>query len=164
VVPVPQTIAVLGAPGTGPGELAAALNRQAAWASGALHAVALDAGTDIPHSLPDAVSILRGATLTLLMGLDLPCTAVEQGLREAFDRRLRTVLSEASVRYHVVYGNGPQRLQNALLAIGSIANEEHPQSASGNFSPEHATLRAWYCEKCGDPECEHRLFSALVGR
>ena len=163
-MPVPQTIAVLGAPGTGPGELAAALNRQAAWASGALHAVALDASTDTPHILPDAASILRGATLTLLMGLDLPCAAVEQGLREAFDNRLRTVLSEASVRYHVVYGNGPQRLENALLAIGSIANEAHPESASGTFNPKPAALRAWYCEKCSDPECEHRLFSALMGR
>ena len=25
-------------------------------------------------------------------------------------------------------------------------------------------LRAWDCEKCSDPECEHRLFSALASR
>lgn len=25
-------------------------------------------------------------------------------------------------------------------------------------------LHAWDCEKCSDPDCEHRLFSALSGR
>lgn len=164
MVRVPQTIAVLGAPGTGPCELAAAINRQAPWASGALYAIAPDVGADRPQTLSDATRILQGAALTLLMGLDLPCTAAEQGLRETFDSRLRAALSAASVRYHVVYGSGPQRLENALLAIKSIAQSTHTESTSGIFSSKPAALRAWHCEKCSDPECEHRLFSALVGR
>ena len=164
MVRVPQTIAVLGAPGTGPGELAAAINRQATGASGALCAIAPDVDADRPQTLSDATHILQGAALTLLMGLDLPCTAAEQGLRETFDRRLRAALSAASVRYHVVYGRGPQRLESALRAIGSIAESTHPESASAGLHPKSAAMRAWFCETCSDPECEHRLFTALAGR
>ena len=31
-------------------------------------------------------------------------------------------------------------------------------------APLAMRLRAWDCEKCSDPECEHRLFTSLVAQ
>jgi len=107
---------------------------------------------------------LDSAAITLLMGLDLPCAAPEQARREAFDTHLRAFLADAAVRYHVVYGQGPERLENALSAINSIAKKHYAISASESFDAKPMRLRAWDCEKCSDPECEHRLFNALTGR
>lgn len=108
------------------------------------------------------------ATLTLLMGLDLPCPPDQQPAREAADARLRAALVRAGRAYRVVYGHGERRTENALQAIKSIAVSAYGTSARGTFdsdsSAKSARLRAWNCEKCSDPECEHRLFTALTGR
>jgi nicotinamide riboside kinase len=91
--------------------------------------------------------------LTLLTGLDLPWVA--DGLqrdgphvREPVDAMVRAALTKAGVAYKVIYGHGDQRLQQALQAIQAP-------------SPRGAGSWRWPCEKCSDPECEHRLFSGL---
>ncbi|MBX9833180.1 MAG: hypothetical protein K2X78_09065, partial [Burkholderiaceae bacterium] len=70
--------------------------------------------------------------------------------------------------YRVVYGHGERRIENALRAIKNVAIGAYGTSARGTFdsdsSAKSARLRAWNCEKCSDPECEHRLFTALTGR
>ena len=108
------------------------------------------------------------ATLTLLMGLDLPYPPDQQPAREAADARLRAALVRAGRAYRVVYGHGERRIENALKAIKSVAISAYGTSARGTFdsdsSAKSARLRAWNCEKCSDPECEHRLFTALTGR
>lgn len=93
--------------------------------------------------------------LTLVTGLDLPWVA--DGLqrdgphvREPVDARLRAALARAGVAYRVIYGSGDQRLKQALAAIEGSAARPH---AGGAWR--------WTCDKCSDPECEHRLFSAL---
>lgn len=104
--------------------------------------------------------------LTLVTALDLPWVA--DGLqrdgphvREPIDALLRAALQRANIPYQVVYGQGIDRLQNAIIAINSIANNRIPdcrkkQKISSN------SLRNWTCEKCSDPDCEHALFSQLV--
>jgi nicotinamide riboside kinase len=99
---------------------------------------------------------LRGYDRVLLTGLDLPW--VPDGLhrvqstRDAVDAQLRELLAREAIAYRVVYGLGPQRLASALAAIDTQLAPELPE---GN-------RRAWTCEKCSDPQCEHQLFTRLV--
>ncbi|MGE0499188.1 MAG: AAA family ATPase [Ramlibacter sp.] len=97
--------------------------------------------------------------LTLLTGLDLPWVA--DGLqrdgphvREPVDARVRAALQRSGVAYRMVYGQGAQRLTNAVLALNA---------RTGELDPARAQLqsRPWTCDKCSDPDCEHRLFSRL---
>lgn len=114
---------------------------------------------------PQALAAQRSLGLTLLMGLDLPW--VGDGLfrdsptvREHTDALLRRELLAAGLPFQTIYGQGPLRLQSALRAVGRALGTE--------LLPEDAPLRdrpgAWQCEACSDPECEHRLFSALLAR
>jgi nicotinamide riboside kinase len=100
----------------------------------------------------------RSYDLTLLTGLDLPWVA--DGLqrdgahvREPVDALIRAALARAQVPYRLVYGSGKERLVNALAAMGESAPAGSPTRPW-----------TWSCEKCSDPECEHRLFTALLGK
>jgi HTH-type transcriptional repressor of NAD biosynthesis genes len=100
----------------------------------------------------------RAFDLTLVTGLDLPWVA--DGLqrdgvamRTRVDRRLRAVLQQSGIGFSAVYGRGEARTQNALQAI-AYARGTRPAAAAGSWR--------WRCEKCSDPQCEHRLFSALL--
>lgn len=160
----PTLVVLLGAPGTGAQALAAALQE---------------------HLPPGAVRILWSHDLgglhspgqadatrhVLLMGLDLPCPARDRPEQEAADARLRTDLAQREMGYQVVYGHGDQRLANALNAIKNMAPDASLWTTGSTSAPTPAArpartarLRAWNCEKCSDPECEHRLFTALTGR
>ena len=136
----PPLVALLGAPGTGAEALAEALRQRVA-----PNALQITACANAPQD----------ATLVLLMGLDQP----EQ---EAADARLRTALAQQGWAYRVIYGQGARRIENALKAIRTIAASAYPPSAEGTFDSETARQRAWHCEKCSDPECEHRLFTGLL--
>lgn len=162
-VPSPPTIVLLGAPGTGAQALSEALH--AHLAPGSAHLVCNPALDTLPAT--GAVD----ASQILLMGLDLPCPASERAAQEAADACLRAHLAQTGYGYRVVYGHGEQRIANALNAIKNIAINAYTSSARGIFYSESgasprrtARLRAWNCEKCSDPECEHRLFTALTGR
>ncbi|MDB5871970.1 MAG: hypothetical protein JWQ07_1412 [Ramlibacter sp.] len=104
----------------------------------------------------------RGYDVTLLTGLDLPWVA--DGLqrdgphvREPVDALVRAALEKAGVPYRVVYGQGAERLQGALAAIDAIAcNQAQPQRDAAPW--------VWTCDKCSDPDCEHRLFTGLLRR
>jgi len=109
------------------------------------------------HSLLKfAVERQRSYDVTLVTGLDIPWVA--DGLqrdgphvRDPVDAQVRTLLDRNSIAYRVVYGTGDERMRNALAAIdASLA----PRSAVRDW--------VWQCDKCSDPECEHRLFSRLV--
>lgn len=104
----------------------------------------------------------RRYNVTLLTGLDLPWIA--DGLqrdgphvREPVDALLRSSLARAGVAFHVVYGRGPERLAHALAALpgGRV------QAAPGEAARREARAWTWVCQKCGDAQCEHRLFTGL---
>ena len=104
----------------------------------------------------------RGYDATLLTGLDLPWVA--DGLqrdgphaREPVDRLVREALARAGVHYQVVYGSGPARLAGALDALARLG----VAGAAVGRSVARGKPWVWNCEKCSDPDCEHRLFSRL---
>lgn len=107
-----------------------------------------------------ALARQRQYDLTLVTGLDLPCVAdslqrVGPQVREPVDALVRKALADAAVAYRVVYGQGGERVANALAAIGSVASASQQAAASRRWQ--------WNCETCGDPQCEHRLFTAARG-
>jgi nicotinamide riboside kinase len=114
---------------------------------------------------PAAIAAQRGVQLTLLMGLDLPWRSDEffrdsPAVREATDALLRRELQAAGIGFQTIYGQGTQRLQAALGAIGTALGRP--------LLPDDPLLREgtgrWQCEACSDPDCEHRLFRALLAR
>ncbi|MDO9114916.1 MAG: hypothetical protein Q7U63_14125 [Polaromonas sp.] len=168
--PALRHIALLGAAGSGKtrlaGELMAALDSR-------------------PTPQPDLLSILiadnpplatvrqaRAGALTgprdfgfhqvLLMGLDLPAPAGVVATQEAVDQQLRLTLANAEVPYTVVYGQGPQRLAQALGALQGLLADGKP-SAPAAGGREHRPW-VWACDTCSDPGCERRLLSDLLER
>ena len=102
----------------------------------------------------------RGYDLTLLTGLDMPWVA--DGLqrdgphvRPGVDRLVRHALEQAGIAYHVVHGQGGERLARALAVIEHAGLQPSP----GRRTPNEWT---WTCAHCGNARCEHRLFTELV--
>lgn len=125
-------IAVVGAPATGKTALANALG---------LHFDTLEV-SDAPS--PDTLDTGRYDRV-LLMGLDRPGITPAQ---QANDAALRAQLAATGVPFGVVYGRDErERLRAALRLI----------------EPQDGPAPRWtgICEKCADPECEFRLFTAL---
>lgn len=107
---------------------------------------------------------------TLLTGLDLPWVA--DGLqrdgpqvRGPVDTLVRQTLERAGIAYRVVYGQGHQRLNNALLALGLAGEDEAARMTRDNaqFAINEGRT-AWQCNECSDPECEHKLFTGLLAK
>lgn len=123
--------------------------------------VAIYAGMLFPDGelLRFALQRQRGYDATLVTGLDLPWVA--DGLqrdasqpREQVDGIVRSLLQDARIPFQVVYGDGPQRLQSALAALASsgVLPMERERTAQAQRP------WVWLCDKCSDPDCEHRLF------
>jgi hypothetical protein len=93
---------------------------------------------------------VASSTLTLLL------SSPDQA---AWDAQCRAQLAEQS--FQVLYGrNAGERLLAALRAIHTALPGVLLEPPAGR--PQRPQrLRAWACEKCSDPECEHRLFTAL---
>jgi nicotinamide riboside kinase len=114
---------------------------------------------------PAALAQQRTYDFTLLMGLDLPWVADglfrdSPAVREATDAVLRRELQDAGIPFQTVYGQGQARLQQALRCIGNALGQT--LVASDPAWPQGR--RPWNCEKCSDPDCEHRLFTQLIAR
>jgi HTH-type transcriptional regulator, transcriptional repressor of NAD biosynthesis genes len=110
-----------------------------------------------------AIEQQRRYNLTLLMGLDLPW--VPDGLfrdgpalRAATDTVLRRELQAAGIPFQTLYGPLALREQQALRAIGGAL--QRPLTAQDTAWEQGR--RPWNCEKCSDPDCEHRLFTQLL--
>lgn len=115
---------------------------------------------------PWALERLRACGLTLLMGLDLPWT--DDGLhragpqaRQEQDAMLRQALAEGGIDWRVVYGRGASRADSALSAVAAVAPWVGSQAPSAQELGRWQRLRA-SCEKCGDAQCEHRLFTDRI--
>lgn len=163
---MPARIAVVGAPGTGKTtlsqELAGRLRTRG-------HRVAvLTPGRPVEHASTEAEIVIedglqgqRNSDLTLLMGLDLSAPGedpVKARGRQAQDANLRDALRQAGISWRVVYGQGPQRVQQALDAVGAALPQVWTATAREEDIGRWSRLRA-SCEKCGDAACEHRLFT-----
>jgi hypothetical protein len=99
---------------------------------------------------PQDRSALADLDLVLLLGLELHGSPQ---LRHA-DQTLRTALNQSAIPYAPVHGNAAARLDSALQAI-------HYALGTPRATPRASPWK-WACEKCSDPDCEHRLFSDLL--
>ena len=126
---------------------------------------------------PAALTYQRSFDLTLITGLDMPWQADGiqrdgEHVRAPVDTLLRQLLLSASITFEVIYGQGEERLTNALLALQR--HNHPPQDTINSIAPRADSMPAtdskrskkwqWNCEKCSDPDCEHRLFSDLAQR
>ena len=109
-----------------------------------------------------------GHDLALVMGLDVPsgesgASEVDAQVRARIDTDLRQTLLDTGQDFRVIYGQGLARLNQALIALGLPAQDKAtwPERASLQFAL-NAGRTPWSCEKCSDPDCEHRLFSRLL--
>ena len=120
-----------------------------------------------------ALAHQRRYHVTLLTGLDVPWVA--DGLqrdgphvREPVDALVRAALTRGGVAFHTVYGQGAARLEHAAsvvsVATESVANKQENTRTYGRFDSKNSLNWSWPCDKCSDPDCEHRLFSDLLGR
>lgn len=118
------------------------------------------------HLVPQALSWQRRCHHTLVTGLDLPWVA--DGLqrdgpqvRVPVDDRLRGHLMAAGLPWSVVLGAGPNRVTNALRALGawgSVATPggpavKTPEDALARWAATGPRLR---CRDCDDPACERK--------
>lgn len=77
----------------------------------------------------------------------------------------RGLLAQAGWSYQVLYGDGPeQQLDAALRALHVALPAALREAPAPRTVDAPQRLRAWACEKCSDPQCEHRLFTALRDR
>ena len=114
------------------------------------------------HSLDNmALSHQQLFDMTFITGLDLPWVA--DGLqrdgphvRAPVDAAIRSLLAKGNIAYQVVYGQGKERLTNALHGLAQHA------PALQNLRQEIAPRWTGPCETCGDGDCEHRLFTQLL--
>jgi hypothetical protein len=145
----PRRIAVLGAPGTGAAEL---------------HAQLCTALATHPEFLLSADVQPTGAhDFALLMGLDPGHANFSTQAQQ--DNALREQLQALGLPYRVVYGAGPARLVNARLALGLPALDADAQKTREKAQFDLNRGRTpWSCEKCSDPDCEHKLFTGLLQR
>ncbi len=105
------------------------------------------------HLYPLAEAEQARYTVTLLSALDLPWTP--DGLqrdgpqvREPVTQRVRASLDRAGVDYAVIGGQGPDRLASALRAV---------QLGLRPPGDRQAPRWHWFCEHCGDGDCERHL-------
>jgi nicotinamide riboside kinase len=108
--------------------------------------------------------------ITLVTGLDLPWVA--DGLqrdgpqmRGPVDTLVRQALERSGLAYRVVYGQGPRRLNNALLALGLEGEDAAAQETreQGQFAINQGRS-VWQCNDCSDPACEHKLFTGMLAK
>lgn len=151
-----QRIALLGASGSGKTWLASQLARAL---TNTGQGIQVDEAETL-DALPASPSVI------LLLGLDLsPPTQIQWHA----DQALRQSLVTAAKPFQVIYGQGQQRLLNALQALktasaDAVLADPGTPSATPPGQGEKRKPWVWACEKCSDPVCEHRLLSDLLAK
>ncbi|OWQ47177.1 hypothetical protein CDL60_12440 [Roseateles noduli] len=122
---------------------------------------------------PFALEVQARMDATLLMALDLPWVAdnMRDGphAQQPTDRLLRRALRDAGLGYSLVSGSGPERLQQALNALGPLLRPHlgREDGLFGRLLQREESLGGdgrWQgCELCDDPACEHASRTATRG-
>jgi HTH-type transcriptional regulator, transcriptional repressor of NAD biosynthesis genes len=115
----------------------------------------------------DALAQQRRFDHSLLLGLDLAPSASARQPQNIHERRrmdclLRRSLTQAGVPFQVIYGNGNERLAQALTALTAWQSPEAKLETAAAQTPSPRQPWVWACDKCSDPVCEHRLLSDLL--
>ena len=106
---------------------------------------------------PMALAHQKHYDITLVTGLDLPWVA--DGLqrdgpqvRGPVDTLVRQALERSGIHYRVVYGQGPQRLNNALMALGLQGEDEQARQLREQAEHMDAPDRCHPCTKTLTPQ------------
>lgn len=121
----------------------------------------------------DAVARQRRCQITLLTALDLPWQAdgIQRDgphVREPIDALVRRLLIRHGLRWALVSGTGPARVDAALDAVAPLLRTRST-AASGIFSrlaqrdADPAAWR-WLCSDCDVPDCEHATLQQRQAR
>ncbi len=117
-----------------------------------------------PGLMPEAVQHQRRCAITLVTALDLPWEA--DGIQRdgahvqgPVMAALREALMGHNLPWATVSGLGPARLESALDAVAPLLRAlQAPKrglfTRLANRNAD-ASARAWFCERCDDPDCEH---------
>lgn len=151
----PLNIALFDACLQGACRLADSLDRSLAASTRGVRVVALDAvAPSLFTSNFDAI---------FLRGLQLSGSA--EFSRQTADESIRAALHRSETAYQVIYGSDEESLAQLLRAIGNLAQptgiEAVPDSEKVR-SPGGTPPWVWLCDKCSDPQCEHRLLTDLI--
>ena len=114
-----------------------------------------------------ATAAQRHCDLTLLTALDLDGRAGDgtHAPADTVDALLRAALARARLSFSVVAGHGEARLDAAWRALQRLEGRVSPAGSDVDDDRAGAPLGRWHCERCGDPDCEHRvLLSPLLAR
>jgi hypothetical protein len=143
-------VTLLGAPGTDVEQFSALLRK-------VLETMGLPAKIAIATPINEPFE----ADLIFLMGL--------QGTRAedvAADRLWREMLAREKLAHQVLYGTQGERLAQALDVIRNDILDAPDIQTLPNIRPDQQTtsgrLWLWNCDKCSDPQCEHRLLTGLL--
>ncbi|WP_017761636.1 hypothetical protein [Pseudacidovorax intermedius] len=124
-------------------------------AAGSPIALLAQRGVPVESWPPSLVAAERGHAFTLLLP---PQDAAGNGEQD-LDARLRAGFAAVGLPCAIIHGrDAAQHLSRAWSALqaGLEAREEAPAT------PRHLRAPAWNCERCSDPDCEHRLFTDLI--
>ena len=137
-------VAIIGAPSSGKTELSLALK-------------SFLQNNHIPLEVLDSPDIqtLDQGDAALLCGLDLLPSNETQLV---VDHAIRASLHTQGIEFQVVYGQGTQRLQNALFCLAT----QSTQWAHALRRSDIPVRWTGPCETCSDGLCEHQLFTKLV--
>ena len=98
--------------------------------------------------------------LTLLMGLNTACEHARLA-----DQRIRTALLEQGIDYQVLYGTAQERLVQAIALVEARGGKPAANTARPGLATRNASRPwLWACDKCSDPQCEHKLLTDLLAR
>ena len=149
-------VALAGAAGSGKAQLLFALNQ--ALENGGLSAVVVVVVVVYPAAF--AASAPASCDLTLLMGLETRHRDMQPA-----DQRVRTALASNGTSFQVLYGTSEERLAQAMNLITTRVSQ--PTKSATLPNSEVSGQRKpwlWSCDKCSDPQCEHKLLTALLAK
>lgn len=142
------TIALVGAPDTGQVQLFEALTDSLKLYSWPVSVLVADTDTSTRYDL------------MMLMALNalLPSSI-------ASDQSIRMALAHSGIAYEVLYGTTQERLVQALHVIEKRLVRPLTASTFPHLQIEPAQRPwVWLCDKCSDPQCEHKLLTQLLAQ
>lgn len=161
-------IALLGAPRTGKSLLASGLNRAAnasAWPATIVVLQAQDPALPVTPADYDLVLLTGLEDALATPHSDARQTPACPRAQEIADAAIRAALTGAKISYRVLYGRSEERLAQACEALQSLLPALEAPAQPGPIRARKKPVPwVWPCEKCSDPQCEHRLLTTLLAQ
>ena len=81
------------------------------------------------------------------------------------DQQLRAALASNGTSFQVLYGTSEERLAQAMNLITTRVSQPTKSATLPNSEvSDQRKPWLWSCDKCSDPQCEHKLLTALLAK